>query len=239
MSIDLRPGDWRVALAGETCDALITDCPYSSRTHDGQSEERDAIGYPCWTPDDVREFVASWAPRCRGWFCSMTDDVLSPVWRAAYRDAGRLDFAPVPILQHRPRLQGDGPGSGTVWLLVSRPRGVEWSSWGSLPCWYESTPERGGVVVGAKPLPLMLDIVRDYARPGMRVIDPCAGGATTLIAADLKGCDAVGSEVMSETFALATERIDAHRCGMRVRDVRAGQIPMFTSLPTQRRTDAA
>lgn len=207
---DLRCGDWRSALADvESVDAVICDPPYSARTHEGQSEERRDLGYAAWAPGDVHEFVSSWSPRCRGWMVALTDDVLAPVWRAAYAAAGRCDFAPLPIIQHRPRLQGDGPGSGTVWMLVSRPRAKRFIGWGSLPPWYEAPPERDAVVVGAKPLALMAAVVRDYARPGDLIVDPCAGGGTTLLAARLEGRRSIGAEICAKTYAAARKRLEA------------------------------
>ena len=215
----LHLGRWQDALAGVTCDALITDPPYGNRTHAGTNDHiagsalpdgtnRAPLAYSHWTADDVRDFVASWAPRCRGWFCAMTSDDLAPAWREAYLAANRYAFAQVPIIQKRPRLLGDGPASWTVYLVVSRPRTVEFSRWGCLPGAYSSHCEKGGVVAGAKPLSLMRSIVRDYSRPGDLVCDPCAGGATTLLAALTEGRRAIGSEMDPITHAAAQIRLD-------------------------------
>ena len=54
----------------------------------------------------------------------------------------------------------------------------------------------------------MRALVRDYSRPGDLVCDPCAGGATTLIAAALEGRRAIGAELDPETYALACARIE-------------------------------
>ena len=62
-------------------------------------------------------------------------------------------------------------------------------------------------VVGGKPLWLMKAIVRDYTNKGDLVCDPCAGGATTLIAAASMGRKAVGAEVDPKTYAKAQKRI--------------------------------
>jgi site-specific DNA-methyltransferase (adenine-specific) len=204
----LHCGRWQDVLAYVTeCDAVITDPPYSARTHEGQSPEREALGYDAMTPGDVADLVASWAPRTHAWVACMTDDVLAPAYRDAYQRADRLDFAAVPILQHRPRLRGDGPGSGTVWMLVSRPRSKAFVKWGSLPCWYQAPPERGAGVLGAKPLGLMRAIIRDYSRPGDLIVDPCAGGGTTLLAAVMEGRRAIGAEMDPETFRKAVARL--------------------------------
>lgn len=210
-TIDLRLGRWQDVLADVECDLLLTDPPYGERTHRGNSERiegmgRSALSYDAWSPDNVREFVASWAPRCRGWFASMTSDDLVPVWREAYAAAGLYDFAPVPVLQHRPRLSGDGPGSGTIYLMVARPRSSAFMSWGSLPCWYEAPIDRAGHI-GGKPLGLVQALVRDYSRRGDLVCDPCAGFATTLIAAAAEGRSAVGAEIDPATHTKAAARI--------------------------------
>jgi len=214
--IDLRLGDWREVLPDVSVDALIVDPPYSARTHAGSDAVvsgardgayRQALSYAAWDASTVAAFVAWWAPRTRSWMACMTDDFLIDAWRAAYRAAGRYDFAPVPILQHKPRMSGDGPASACVYLLVSRPREARFMQWGSLPGWYQSRPERTQGVQGAKPLALMRELVRDYSQPGDLVCDPCAGSGTTLLAAATEGRMAIGSEMDPLTHALAVKRI--------------------------------
>lgn len=210
--IDLRCGDWRDVLADvEMVDAVITDPPYGARTHEGNADRiesmgRAALNYAQWTPNDVAAFVRHWSDRCSGWIACMTSDDLITPYRDAYLDAGRADFAPVPIIQHRPRLSGDGPGSCAVYLMVARPRERRFMSWGSLPGWYKAAVARDGVP-GGKPLALMQSLVRDYTRPGDLVCDPCAGGGTTLLAAAIEGRRAVGAELDPVTFEKAQKRL--------------------------------
>jgi hypothetical protein len=147
---ELRVGDWRLALvdAGDV-DAVITDPPYSARTHaakttrsDGSSADGLTPTYGAWTPDDVHEFVKHWSPRCRGWMVALTDSELLAAWRDAYRSAGRYAFAPVPIVIKgmSVRISGDGPSSWCIYAMVARPR--ELSKWGTLPGAYVGTKER-------------------------------------------------------------------------------------------------
>jgi site-specific DNA-methyltransferase (adenine-specific) len=208
---ELRHGRWQDVLADVECDALIMDPPYGDVTHAGNAERLASMGrarlsYAAWTAADVVAFVEFWSPRCRGWLACMTSDDLIPVYRAAYRSVGRKDFAPVPVLQHRPRLSGDGPGSGAVYLVVSRPRSDAFMGWGSLPCWYHSQPARDGVA-GGKPLDLMRAIVRDYSRPGDLICDPCAGAGTTLLAARIEGRSSIGAELDEKHYAIAQRRL--------------------------------
>jgi site-specific DNA-methyltransferase (adenine-specific) len=207
-SVILLCARWQdVAESLPVVDLVCTDPPYSERTHKGSDAMADgsdkpyrrALGYQPWTDRDVRALVASLA--CDGWWVALTDDELASSWRTAYRDDGRYDFAPVPVLQHRPRLSGDGPASCAVYLMASRPRCASFMGWGSLPGWYQAAPERFSHVMGAKPIGLMRAIVRDYSRPGDLILDPCAGGGTTGRAARLEGRRCILIEQDPETAA--------------------------------------
>ena len=57
-----------------------------------------------------------------------------------------------------------------------------------------------------KPLELMRQIVR-ICVPGGCILDPFMGSATTLLAADLEGYDAIGFELNEAIFRSAQERI--------------------------------
>lgn len=217
--MDLRLGRYQDVLGDVTCDLLLADPPYGAKTHAGQAAvagshlgagfdnaSRRALSYAHWTPDDVHEFVAFWAPRTRGWMACMTSHDLGLVWQAAYEAAGLYSFAPVSVIQDRVRLGGDGPCSSTVYLMVARPKTRQFSTWGALPGWYKAGTERNGHI-GGKPPDLMRTLVRDYSRPGDLICDPCAGGATTLLAAAQTGRRGVGSESDPTTYAKAAKRL--------------------------------
>jgi site-specific DNA-methyltransferase (adenine-specific) len=223
---------------GGHVNALITDCPYSAKTHaghDGGAEQasagmafpdvrgnakryalgaravRRALSYGAWAAEDVARFVEAWAPLVRGWFVSVTDDVLAPSWAAALEAQGRYVFTPLPFVApgSRVRLSGDGPSGWTCWLVVARPRTPEFSRWGTLPGAYVLPPgyaERMPVV-GGKPLWLMERLVEDYSRPGDLVCDPCMGAATTGVAALRVGRSFVGGDVLREHAELGARRL--------------------------------
>ena len=234
--IDLRLGRYEEVLADVECDAVIVDTPYSERTHTGHDDGTDSantaskrlqsggrsptfefraskltrrpITYKPWNEADVHGFVSLWAPRTRGWIVSITDHILAPFWESALNEAGRYVFAPLPFVAEgsRVRLSGDGPSAWTCWVIVSRPRTREFASWGTLPGSYiGGAGER--IIPGGKPLWLMKALVRDYTKPGDLVCDPCAGAATTLIAAATENRRAVGAEVDPKTYEIARARI--------------------------------
>ena len=186
-----------------------SDPRYANDRWEANGGQRRALNYSAWTPDDVREFVASWAPRTAGWMLCFTSHDLCPVYADAMEAAGRYVFAPLPWFSpgSRVRLSGDGPSSWTCWIVVSRPRHAPYSKWGTLPGGY-MTPPKACEVVGGKPLGLMRAIVRDYSRPGDLVCDPFVGSGTTAVAALSDGRRFVGSEQKPEHYEIARRRLD-------------------------------
>lgn len=219
MIAECRLGDWRTALADVVCDSVITDPPYGARTHDGalQGEgggaidlsadrggdgiARTEIGYSCWTPEDVSEFVESWAPRTRCWIVAMTSHDLIPAWEAAFDAAGLYAFAPLAAVIDGAgvRVLGDGPANWTIHLVVARQRSRSLSGegskiWRSLPGGYHGPRGRYQAGGRGKPAWLVDALVSHYSDPGHRVVDPFAGWGTTLAAARNAGRVAIGSE---------------------------------------------
>jgi site-specific DNA-methyltransferase (adenine-specific) len=222
MTIDLRCGRWQDVLTDVECDALILDAPYSLRTHSGHDEavrndgHHDSalgprmvtrpINYAAWTPSDVAECVRGWSGRTRGWIVSLTDHTLATAWADELESAGRYVFAPLPLVEigSRVRLTGDGPCSWSCWIVVARPRSL--STWGTLPGAYVFKGKGDRMVMGGKRTDAMRALVRDYTRPGDLVCDPCAGGGTTLIAAEIEGRRAVGAEALVGHYDTARAR---------------------------------
>lgn len=225
-----------LASAGMLVDALIVDAPYSSRTHAGHGErqgsrvsrgddgaDRRALEYSAWSSADIAAFVVRWAPRTRGWVCSLTDHVLAPDWERIATAHGRYAFSPLACVESgsRVRITGDGPAQWSTWLCASRPSSREWATWGALPGAYVGSAEKKPVV-GGKPAWLMRAIVRDYSRPGDIVCDPCAGGGTTLVAAIEEGRIAIGCEPDAGRYEIAERRMREARRPL-IRERRAAE----------------
>lgn len=218
----LHCGRWQDVLADVTeCDAVITDPPYGERTHAGHNAgvksakahgtiNRRDITYDPWDQDDIGELVSVLSGKCRGWWFVMTSHDLGISYQTAFVRSGLYAFQPVPLVKvgGRVRLTGDGPSSWTVYGMAARPRNREFASWGTLPGAYIT---RGAidrlVVPGGKDIEQMRPIVRDYSRPGDLIVDPCAGGGTTLLAAVMEGRRAIGAEMDPDTFEKAVARL--------------------------------
>ena len=184
-------------------DAVITDPPYSERTHKGHDAtasghagggwdgaDRKRLDYAPWTQTDVRRVVPELCRVSAGWVVVMTDHVLAPSIMAAMEQCGRYVFAPLPFYApgSRCRLSGDGPSAWTIWIVVGRTK--RQSKWGTLPGGY--SPDGKGIWrdkehMGGKPTGLMRALVRDYSRAGGTIFAPFAGSGTTGVAAALEG----------------------------------------------------
>jgi len=188
---------------------------YKARKAANGESGRNDLDYAAWSEPDVGRFCALWLPRTAGWVVSITDDILAPVWREKLEDGGkRFVFPPLPLLEigSRCRLGGDGPSPWTTWVVVARPRTREFASWGTLPGAYIQHSERHSArIVGGKPLHSMMEIIRDYSRPGDLVCDPCLGGGTSLVAARTVGRRGIGMDIDVGRVKLAAAEISGAR----------------------------
>jgi hypothetical protein len=175
------------------------------------TEKRRSINYGAWSAADVEAFVSAWSAICSGWFVSITDHALAPVWAAALEYAGLYTFSPLAFVApgSRVRMGGDGPAQWSCWIVVARPKSRAFQRWGSLSGAYVLPPGNGErmAVVGGKPLWLMERLVEDYSRPGQLVVDPCCGAGTTLKAALRTGRRCIGGDAMLEHAKLAAKAV--------------------------------
>lgn len=222
MMIDIRHGDWRKALGDvEEVDAIITDPPYSPRTHGAnrspeslragdQGKARRTISYAAWHREDADALAGFAARVVKNWVVVMGDHTIAGWHKEALEREGFYTFAPLPWYCHGGtiRMSGDGPSNWTVWIVVARRRTGPVTKWGTLPGGY--TASKGAVAknhIGGKPRALMRAIIGDYTNPGDLVCDPCAGFGTTLLAAREYGCSSIGAEVDTDAFNEAQRRI--------------------------------
>ena len=90
---------------------VITDPPYSDRTHRGHDAGssgagRRELGYAALTPADVWTIADAFAACADGWIVWMTDHVLAPVIEKELTGARRYTFAPLPYFAPGSRVQG-------------------------------------------------------------------------------------------------------------------------------------
>lgn len=197
---------------------IITDPPYSARTHAGHDAgarpgmdgaARSDLGYGALSIDDVNALSDIFTASSYGWIVWMTDHTLAPHIGGALERNGRYVFAPLPYYHagRSVRLAGDGPSSWTDWLVVARTS--EQHRWGTLRGGYIAGPGWDDKVrMGGKPTRLMQLVVNDYSRPNDLICDPFMGAGTTGIACAKEGRDFIGIEIDPAAFDIACKRIE-------------------------------
>lgn len=225
-----RVASWAVSRAAKgRSDTRTRSAPALRARAQRLGQERREIDYAHWSTSDVEAFLDAWSDRC-GWLVSLTDHVLAAEWDAACEERGRYTFAPIACVEHgsRIRLAGDGPPQWSTWLVasaqVSRPASREFLDAWHTKRWEHGLAPRGAYVggkeakevAGGKPLWLMRAIVGDYSASGDLVVDPCAGGGTTLVAAIELGRLAVGCEPDAGRYEIARARCSKARPQMRL-----------------------
>lgn len=214
-AVELRCGRWQDVLGDVVCDALITDPPYSKRTHVGQ---RTGSSIRVATIDfaDLGDGAEALASRWSGlvsWAVIFGDHQSFNEHEIAWQRAGSYVFAPIPWVKTDPppRMSGDGPSCDAEWIMVAAKR--ERRTCGSISGHYIGSCGKRGGSAGTgfpteKPLWLMRRIVTDYSNPGQAICDPCAGSGTTLLAAAIEGRRAIGAEMDPATFEIAVKRLE-------------------------------
>ena len=218
----LYHGDCMEILPTLRADHVITDPPFSERTHAGHdasakghggigkdNANRSVLGYSSLSESDCIALAAQLAASSSGWVVWMHDHVLAPAIHGGLSDAGRYVFAPLPYFApgSRVRLSGDGPSSWTVWITVART--ADQAKWGTLPGGYVAGPGwRDRTHMGGKPVALLDRIAGDYSRKGETVLDPFMGSGTTGVACMNLGRKFVGIEIDKAHFDIACERIE-------------------------------
>ncbi len=220
--IDLRLGRWQDALADvTTCDAVITDVPYSEHTISGQRSgtvgynggPRATIRYDGLTEEDTRA-VSRWAvARARRWVVIFCDHIQWMWLDDEAEKAGWMTFQPIPWVKPdgTPRFTADGPSSSSEWIMIARPRGAGFITRYRPGHYVCGTVKNGATsvgITGTKPLSLMRAIVRDYSEPGDLIVDPFCGSGTTALAAAMEGRRCITSEEKPEHYEIARKRLD-------------------------------
>lgn len=208
-SVTLYHGDCRHLLSlldDEQAAAVITDPPYTERTHRNATtnkagEKAHALtgdrGFASITDDGLRSLLVEMGRVSRGWVVATMD----------YRHAVGFDVVPPEGLRVRrvgvwvktnptPQITGDRPAQGweAIAYMHRSDRKSVWNGGGRHGNFVTPIPPPEGHPT-AKPLGMVAEWVRLFTQPGDMVLDPFAGSGTTLRAAKDEGRRAIGIEL--------------------------------------------
>jgi DNA modification methylase len=220
-------------LADDSVDVTITDPPYDEHTHKagrrGHTDYREGfssngatfnrareLGFDAITKPQMAATACELARLTKRWtlvFCSLE---MIADWSAALVAAG-LQYVRTCVwhkLGSTPQFTGDRPAAAVeAIVLCHRPGRKRWNGGGKHG--YYAHPivlnRPGGMEVRChttqKPLPLMVDLVRDFSNPGELVLDAYTGSATTAIAATQSNRRFLGWELSPDYYEIACRRL--------------------------------
>lgn len=205
-AVTLYHGDCREVLAGmadESVAAVLTDPPYTERTHSKARKngtggiEAGVTTFGAISDDDLRALVTEMGRVSAGWVVATLD----------YRHAVEFDVTPPAGVKVQrlgvwvktnptPQISGDRPAQGweAIAYMHRDDRRSKWNGGGRHGNFVTRIPSPEGHPT-AKPLGMVADWVRLFTDPGDTILDPFAGSGTTLRAAKDEGRKAIGVEL--------------------------------------------
>lgn len=202
--VTLHHGDNRnllPTLDDRSIDCVITDPPYSDRTHDmarsnshgakrhGNRVLSGSFGFDSIAEDDLRAVLAECGRISRGWVVASLD----------FRHAFAFDASPPAGLRllrigawvktnPNPQISGDRPAQGWEAIAYMHRTDIRptWNGGGRAANFYLPSAQREDHPT-VKPLPMVAQLVRWFSNPGDMILDPWAGSCTTGRAAKDEG----------------------------------------------------
>jgi site-specific DNA-methyltransferase (adenine-specific) len=210
-SVTLYHGDCREVIPTlDGCDAVISDPPYAPQTHAGARTGGDGsvalIDFASVDAGLLREVFALCSPQR---WCVATMD---------WKHIAQLEMEPPVGLRFvrfgiwvkpngSPQFTGDRPGMGWegVGILHRAESPMRWNGGGTHAVW-RVNKENSEHPTG-KPLDLVQRLVSLFSDEGETVLDPFAGGGSTLVAAKNLRRRAIGIELREDYCEITARRL--------------------------------
>lgn len=209
-----------VVARSQLADVIITDPPYSSKTHAGamtnKTEESNGhyrqggaklVTFSSLTDVefvDITKFLLCLTRRWVVMTCDHRHAALTFDWPEHIRLGSWCKGAPMP------QITGDRPGSGHESILIlHNPGKKQWNGGGRPAVWHADVlkdPTRVFMPT-QKPDKLIRELIGDFSNAGELVLDPFMGSGTTLYAAKELGRKAIGVEIDEKRCEIAANRL--------------------------------
>lgn len=207
-------------------DHIICDPPYEVDVHNSNKKnaaklERydGAKGFDLIDFESVElvraPFVQAAAAKCRGWFIAFCTSEGVARWADVINAQPGLKYKRACVWvkpDSTPQLNGQGPAQGAehfvcAWGGAGHSR---WNAGGKRGVYTHPVnyPGRTGLHPTEKPVPLMVELLRDFTRAGQVICDPFMGSGTTGVACVETGRRFIGIEISEKYFDVACRRIE-------------------------------
>jgi len=203
-------GDCREILPGlPVVDHVITDPPYSERTHKGARTGSGGgellITFAHIEFDALRSLLES--IRVSRWVVMTCD--LAHAAQLMICPPKSLEFIRLGVWVKPnpcPQFTGDRPGQGFEQVAILHPSGKKrWNGGGYPAVW--TCNKISGRHPTEKPLELYTRFIEQFTDKGDTILDPFMGSGTTLEAAKLMGRRAIGIELEEKYCEIAVRRL--------------------------------
>jgi len=203
-------------------DAVVTDPPYGEQTHAGARTTTGTFGPGAYldNPNIVTNEIefesvdagfirkALGLTRPKRWVITTID------WRHCLPlesdPPTGLEFIRFGIWEkprYCPQFTGDRPATGWEAIAILHPPGKKkWNGGGKRAVWSASN-EHGSQHPAAKPVRLIVQLVKQFTDGGETVLDPFMGSGTTGVACVKTGRKFIGIEIDPGYFEIAVKRI--------------------------------
>ncbi len=197
-------------------DAVITDPPYSEKTHSNAKSNAGggygikAIDFKAIDFKAIDDLLSCCSVLCDGWVIANMD----------WRHIAMLEFNPNSYFElirfgvwvktnPMPQISADRPANGWDGIAYLYPRGKrkEWNGGGCHGNWIGPVITNGDHPTG-KPLEIVSSWVQRFTVRGETILDPFMGSGTTGVAAVQMGRSFIGIERESKYFDIACKRIE-------------------------------
>ena len=217
--VTIYHGDCRevVPELSDRADLVLTDPPYSKRTHDGARTCRNGgtplIDFEHLRFDQLQSFLELFAAQLSGWLVTFLD------WRyvASLESCcpHGLRFVRFGIWvkpNGAPQFSGDRPGMGweAICFLHTADKRMRWNGGGRHAVWTAPRKARQWHPT-QKPLSVVSELAMLFASEGDLILDPFLGSGTSLVAARAVGCRGIGIEIDERCCEYAAKRLEQKR----------------------------
>jgi site-specific DNA-methyltransferase (adenine-specific) len=202
-------------LGDESIDCVITDPPYTDYVHKNAKSNRDkghgnqAIDFESFTEDHLDKAFAEFGRLTKTWVVSTL--AYEHAFRLSNETRDQLELKRIGVwvkTNPMPQISADRPGHGweAIVYLHKKSKKSVWNGGGNHGNYVSAIAAPTGHPT-PKPLSMVTSFVERFTNAGDLILDPFAGGGTTLLAARNLGRRAIGVEIDEKYCEIIASRL--------------------------------